>query len=878
MVNPWAVLSSLVPVRSAVTGLQVCNRGFPPVPREVGDEMKAWGGSIAREHLVRAAGGWIPGAAQVHTAYQLYRSLTEVQRGNLLHALRQVPVTAVLPAAALALLRQALQSLLPRALQNAPDHESLVLALAVGVWLCDSSDSADRSRSEPFAQRAVGLLRALRTGLDTLRGVRNIMALPFPLDDVPALEWSGAPGRAPAQAAPARNTTEMSRPVPANPRARVQALLSTLGDVLAETRASAWPFPGASAASRGRAKGAHHPPKPAPAPKPGAGSTSGRRTSGTLTLSTSSGARRRLAGGASRPPGGSHGAARNPTAMSGNAGSSKQSMPSLTSNTAGEKAQSRAAAGVNAAEGTTAGRPSKGLDMGRSSVFLQIADPGFEESSSSSEEVAEPIVPLFSPVCVRPDGEEAVKAQLEKARCWSTPTRFCIAEDAADQFERHEAFTKVCAGKRDHWFVTEPLREEVPAALRKLHMERSKGLRALAGNRPERLGPLGTDAVFSPVSISLWRPETPAAHPPAYLPHLERNTFRLMHYTGLGGTQQQWIAYFINQQHEDGGGVRAGFLRVYNDIPGQVSVEDTLHMRTVSARTLETLVEGLESITGMRYLPPTGAQRTGHELSANAVASEPLANLLVTQEETLSWKPPHDYLECDAQAEVFAPVRVRVEGRPTPFMLYRNSFIMTDDHLAYADNDGNGGALWFGPHVGRHGRRKLHGRTQGDTAFAQQHGLRLGAVYSPAHVAEKLKEADLLQLPETEQLTDRKEAVPAEDGQAPPAPAQFRFLDGTLTYTNAAGQGGVVRFSSVPTPEGVRYALEAGQSTVAITKGRPALVERELYSESDIIWILYSEGFTGEGLSHEVVSVRPAAGNPRAADPLPPAGLPASRH
>lgn len=834
VINPLAFLPSPVPRPEAINGMRMGNASLPRSGRlttlvqDVGSELADWATAIGRAQVVRMAGQRVPGVAHLHTAYQIYRSLTEAQRGNLLATLRHVPLTALLPAGCLALLRQSLQSLLPSAVQNAPDHEPLVLALAVGAWLYDLTATDERAPRTPQAQRVVDIVRGLRTGLNALRGMRNILALPAPANDVPALGWSGMPRSTPARPELPVNATGSGERALAGARAHVRDLLPGFDAGAVAVPASAWPLPGASAARRGRPKAPARAPKPAPAARAGAAGAPGRRTSATLRLTPARNAVRRAGDEWMPPPHvGSVGAARNPAAMSANAGtSSKQAIPSLSSDTAGEKARAREAALDGRAGARVHLEPRRGA-----AAPAEITSS--EEGGGVSGEAVDTPSPQPLPPCLRFTHAPAVAAQLRKARHWSTPLRFCVAQDAVQRFRELPQFTDACAGEPGTWSTTELLREEIPLAMRGLHVQRFGGLGALAAGTALASEPLGTDTLFSAVSISLWRASNPADTPPPHLPQLQRNTFRIMQHTGLGGTRQQLIAYFINQQHGETGGVRAGFLRVYDDRVGQVSVDDTVHRLTVSAETLEGLVDGLQEVTGMRYLPPDDRLAAPADLSAGAVWAEPLSNLLVDAEETLSWQAPHDHLGCTTQAEVFAPVRAQLEGKVETFALYLNSFIRHADHLVYADKDGRSGALWFGPEMGRHGRRILHGRTPADTEFAIGHAIRVGAAYDPTHVIERLEQMGMLQLP-------------APGQPVAPAPAWFRFADATLTYSDADGQRGEIRFLPVATAEGVRYQLDARQRG-GQALARPTFQQDERYSEEEIAWMLLNEGFAVEG-------------------------------
>lgn len=840
VINPLAFLPSPVPRPEAINGMRMGNASLPRSGRVttlaqcVGSELADWATAIGRAQVVRMAGQRVPGVAHLHTAYQIYRSLTEAQRGNLLATLRHVPLTALLPAGCLALLRQSLQSLLPSAVQNAPDHEPLVLALAVGAWLYDLTATDERAPRTPQAQRVVDIVRGLRTGLNALRGMRNILALPAPANDVPALGWSGMPRSTPARPELPVNATGSGERALAGARAHVRDLLPGFDAGAVAVPASAWPLPGASAARRGRPKVPARPPKPAPAARPGAAGAPGRRTSATLRLTPARNAVRRAGDEWMPPPHvGSVGAARNPAAMSANAGtSSKQSIPPLSSKTAGEKARAREAVNMMGASVWPQ------VEAHANEVVVPAAITSSEESGETSGEAVNTLSPHHLPPCLRFTYAPAVAAQLRKARHWSTPLRFCVAKDALEDFKALPQFTDACLGGSRSWSSTELLREEIPLGMRGLHVQRFGGLGALAAGTALDSEPLGTDAMFSAVSISLWRPSNPADTPAPRLPWLQRNTFRIMQHTGLGGTRQQLIAYFINQEHGQTGGVRAGFLRVYDDMAGQVSVDDTVHRLTVSAETLEGLVDGLQEVTGMRYLPPDDRLAAPADLPAGAVWAEPLANLLVGAEETLSWEPPFRYLECSGYAEVFAPARVQPEGENQALKLYLNSFIRKGDHLVYADKDGRSGALWFGPEMGRHGRRILHGRTPADTEFAIGHAIRVGAAYDPTHVIERLEQMGMLQLP-------------APGQPVAPAPAWFRFADATLTYSDADGQRGEIRFLPVATAEGVRYQLDARQRG-GQALARPTFQQDERYAEEEIAWMLLNEGFAVEGESQRL--------------------------
>ncbi len=258
---------------------------------------------------------------------------------------------------------------------------------------------------------------------------------------------------------------------------------------------------------------------------------------------------------------------------------------------------------------------------------------------------------------------------------------------------------------------------------------------------------LGDCAVITPLTIALLGDHEQIRHAIPDIARLERNSFRLLGHTDLGGTTRIFLAYFVNR---DGGavpGVAAGHLEVFLDPQGQFAVEDVRTGLRLSAGSLEVLVEHLERITGCHHLPweEAGADTSSSE-EADTSAPQPARSLFVGREEMLSYSPPFDHLPFNDHLDFFDAITVQIDGSAQRQLLYRNSFTVIGNTVVYVDDMGRSGRLDLVLEAAGGTKGRLRCPTSLDVKTAAQLGFTQGGRYAMQDMKEILRAANMLYL------------------------------------------------------------------------------------------------------------------------------------
>lgn len=339
---------------------------------------------------------------------------------------------------------------------------------------------------------------------------------------------------------------------------------------------------------------------------------------------------------------------------------------------------------------------------------------------------------------------------------------------------------------------------------------------------------------------------------------LLRNTFRVMEHVDISGTRHLFIAYLVVRDDLGKSGVAVGFLDVDVDEEGAVSVKDPGRDRIIGAPNLEDLVTGLQDVSGLGFDPGPDARHADHPDTQRRIIPEPASNLWVTEEEQLSWMPPHDRLPYDRTLDFINPVLILQSPHHPEVELYANSFVVTGESLVYVDESRATGVLRFGcPITHQNGSAILHCPTADDSIFASRFDLQEGYAYDLEALARQLEAGGMMRVPAPDSGTDAESlsetTTMAVDPDTTPVndalcPACFTFYDGLLHYVDPHGRQGALRFDREPGDRG-RYVLgdieHAEDRTFALLNGFERL---RRYTEDDIVLWLLGEGYERVGI------------------------------
>ena len=607
---------------------------------------------------------------------------------------------------------------MPPSLQGAwtcgdwPDHRAAVVALAAAAVLFNPRVDPQRGQVTPVAAAVRALLRGTRLCTETLRLLRNAASASASILTVRRLAHPGMDPTCDEASRPGAVTpvdTALCRIDPADSCAAAAASAERWHS------AGAWPLPGAGAAAPG-SKG--RPNVPAKAVKPhghgtsaGRGGTAGRRASGV-----------------------------------------RRARPNVRLPTEGEEASRRLAPQV-ARVSVVVGHAERAKDA----VYVPLSHADIAATKKAANEPVYPVAaktPGTPAASVRGDSTRTIVRPLRHRHCvsfldFATTLHhlhvqepgaglplFCVqARDAA-------WFSSVlaAAGRRfdsaGDWWVVRSTEEPVPEAWRTGNIHRSHPVVLGSFQR----GPLHDDRLYRVVAIAQRNRTARGAREAESGLWLERDTFRVLRHRQRDGSKRTFIAYLSARETGGAHGVRGGFLDVAAGPQGGVSVIEPDAGVSLTARTLADAVHVLGRVTGLRY---RHGERTGRGDAEEVVHPERARLLYVDPGETLSWTPPHAALPYDSDIALFTPVEVRGEPASRRYILYRNTFDLQADGVAFVDAEGRGGWLTLGAPEAD-GRCLLHWKTAGIDAFAQAQGLINGGHVHPETVAAQLTASGLV--------------------------------------------------------------------------------------------------------------------------------------
>lgn len=851
--NVSALMPALVPMRWPGVR-QVANRSFMPEaaslmpPAAVRSELVDWGTAIVAIQAAQAAERLVPGISAVHHACQLYRMLTAAQQGDLLRALQQMPLGAVIPARIAEYLRGVLPSFCVSATGSVPDHDCAVLLLATGALLCHLSTAPMPTQPPATHSAALHVLRCARASLEGLRGLRSMLSLPRAAGNVGLL------------ASEAHRQPRVLAPLPVNltMRGNVRRAGLALRTAVAPARrddvpASAWPFPGAAAAPMpGKKDGASPPVKSQT-------STQGQANTGQASgLKRSNAIRRRgKADGKERrgsvfntehaQPRGNQ-ASRNPAAIAGHAEGAKESM---------QNPLKHAVQGYGAGDGYMKREeplPPERPDVAAAHVLIRNAGSAAgraadAEAGASGQPgplaVPEDNTPVPTAECIQFDDIRVLSLLVRSRRYQTRPMHVCVQPALSPLFKEWATLPADSHRGMGRWMVSEAIHEDIPHALRATPIRRfGAAVETTLGTVP-MLEPIGTDRLFTLLTMSLLDGPLRREAGNRTLPRMQANSFRVLKHKGFDGVERNYLAYFLRRDSVSERGVRGGFLEIWPGPGGTLGVDDTVHGIRITSATLDGLVATLEKLTGLRYL---GARRH----AALQATPSPATNLFVDESQLMATRSPRQHLPFNHALQLFAPVTLELNGPSERVSLYHGSFMLLDDVLVYSDEAGQGGMVHFGRHrVGGGGARQLRCLTSADCAFVTRHGLQQGVFYTRAHIRQVLQERGLVSLRDPASsdailLLPKRHASTTPDPWPAPIPARstFGFEDGSLHYVDHDGKEGSVDFEHVPRMAIPRYRLSSqllpAQHAFA---ARNNFVPDTLYSEGEIEWLLAGQGY-----------------------------------
>jgi len=857
-INVSRFLRVLVPLSGY--GIQhVANRSFIPVSTTalipssaVRSELIDWGTATVARQASQAAEQLLPGVSIVHHACQAYHALTAAQQGDMLTALRQIPLGAVLPAFILEHVRNLLQNTCARSLRSVPDHDPVVLLLAAGALLCHLKATPDESQTHATQTAALRLLRCARTTLEGMRGLRGILAVQNPASLESALPAGATQRPEPTATRALTNATWQE----CNGVETIHLPARGESSLYEDSPGSAWPLPSALA-TPGKKHGAANPPvkagQNAQGNVKGGTGTHLQRSYAIRRKGTSPDDRRTsIRGGAALQPRG-NAASRSPAAMAGHADSAKESMQSPLKHApagkiAGWERRPSEPQGkdTDVHEKTLAGQTASSLAALNGSVS------SFAGTHASLQNTGINSAPPLNE-CIEFDDIRVLSLLVRSRRYQPSLMHVCVRPEDSPLFKEWVTLPANSHRGMGLWMVSEAIHDHVPQTLSAAPVRRlgARGEMELEGT--PTLSSVGTDRVFTLLTMSLLDEPLRREAGGWELLRMQANSFRVLQYTGLDGLQHHYLAYFLHRESGDDGGVRGGFLEIWSDAGGMLGVEDQVHDISITATTLENLVLALQKLTGLNYIGAPGG-------ATSRVTAGAAGNLFVDDDQILSTRSPQRHLPFNDTLHLFAPVMVEVPGRADPVPLYHNSFMLLDNVLAYADETEQGGLLYFGLHTVGGGARQLRCLTPPDCVFAARHGLLQGVFYTAERVVQTLSQRGLVSLwhPEADDMPVRENiplpsAAPASSTESTtayswpallPARSTFTFRDGALHYVGDDGRKGMLAFEPVLQAHGTGYqlsrSLNYNQQAFAARNGfGPGII----YSEDDIDWLLGGQGY-----------------------------------
>lgn len=696
-IRPWRPPTQVGNGDAALQAAQASNipSGPPSQLALLGTELIDWAATLCAARATQVADTQVPGVAMMLLAPALHASLRDALRGDLSAALHRLPLAGLALGQAARLVAGTLGEGVNDLLQNVPDHEPLVLALAACALLHQAQCGAPAPRAG-YDVTSVTWLRRVRAMLDTWGTLRRVC------------NAHSTAGRAPAEPA--------SVPLPP----RVHDPEDRVGAVLQQA------FPATAAARRERS---------APCP------------AGDVALLSGVCAGRRKGprpphrpGGAGKPGGSGHTAPRHGPAQSHRRlAVSRLGLQSPSSNKESTSvAKSRPG---KAAAGAASVRRKGHADGGKAladGVRTHSATSHAGRSAVRTPAVAPDPVSKVIRHCVPYQTERAVARQLQHGVMDARGLTYCAPpEQAASLTHAIKVRVPEVAGAV-HWVQAHLLPHRMPPARQAIPVVRHATPTALhAGETSGPRAPLGGDMAYSTMTVAV-SPAHPVRHPPrTAAPHLEPNTFRVLSVPQWDGSNRTVLAYFLNDAGAVCRGVKVGWLDVTEDEPGHVAVADTQSGYVLSGATLELLAEGVQRISGRRLLRG----------SADGALLTHAQNLQVSEQASWCGRKQYDVQAHNPELSLLRVRGIRIPGTDQEARMFPGSFMIVGDTLIHRDPAGRIGTLALQSDTQDQHTLTLQPARGHSQAFLLDYGLRAGVPYEALELIEMLEEQDLVFLP-----------------------------------------------------------------------------------------------------------------------------------
>jgi len=819
----------------------------------LGRETSDWGVSIGMSRAMQAADRLVPGLAAPYIAWTVFQSLSAAARGDLLRALQTLPATSLMTSEMLRMLADRLDASLPDWMTGSPQHEEIVLVVAALVMLHDLQRQASASPPRTaMGQRVVRWFRQLRSGMNVLGGLRGVMS--FRSADArggilrdPAAVLRVDAGNA-SHVALEKDPVGFAFPFASQamrPHGQNDSVVAALGTCL---------FTGASAHPGTKSR----PPPPKSAAKGASRQTSGNKA-GRKTAGRRDRARIRIRHRGSHAR--RHGAqAENDRPPGQEAGGRRPSGSFVDFHVPAKENMAVAHSGNRKKEAPhpvhgTGGRavprndvPAEPADTDIGSFGCRSGTGGLSVDASRPNACRPPpanpgsvtTVPVeavgWVPACVRFRNADSAIVQVGKTRFISSRPRFCVPAKAQSRFET--IFTAPSdASLPSRWMTSLPVQEHLPSEMRQLQIRKYSGLGQLFRNDPKQPTPIGKDAPYSVLTVSLLDDSQlrDRGIPSAWV--IPRNTFRLVEHVELGGGTRTYVAYFLNRASPGQKGMKAGFLEVTPHDGGYL-VEDDQAGLAFSSDTLDDLVAGIEKISGCRFqmddhpLPETDDGRP-------AAALVRTSTLFVNELSTDEGIPPFARQPVNDDLHFLSLVKVDIPGRDTVGTLYHNSFFILGHSLFHVDGEGMLDILHMREATHIADALVLEPRDDRNARFINGCGLGEARPYSVVEIINALEACGMTWAPLREDPDARATLAWASGEQMQPL---FSFDDVELRYRDEDGQEGVLWFN---------LAGETGRNLLVSGTNEPAAQAFALrndiqmnvrYAADEIIGMLQGKG------------------------------------
>lgn len=823
----------------------------------LGYELVRWGTARAFSQLVQQADRLLPGISIPWTAYATYCGLSEARRGNVLRALQSIPLTRIAPIVILQAVADRLRWL-PEVADGGADPAPLVLGLAACALVHALQHQRPvRSPSTTAGKHLVRLVQMLHVatnayaGLQSLRGAAGAGSL-----NVARVPAAGAASRCTARDGLPANGTEGLLMLPWHCASGVAG--QSVDDAQG---AGAWPLPGAGAR---RAK-----PKARPKPPPPSSRGGGRTPTGADAGRGHAPPGRRPTGARSASVDGAAGvpgpAAQGPqkeraSTLRKQAALGQMAQQSKESTAVSKQSSAHAKDGLHPAMGQDDRRvaaPQHPLVAGDRAKPVECAGhcTPAANATGSSDGVERAAGAHAALACLRFHDMREARLQVRKMRFGPVQASFCVPQRAHDHFM--DGFAGALRDRSAAWVKTEVVHEHIPAAQRGRGARKYDGLGQMQRAEPRDPTPLVDEDVFSVLSVSpisdhlLHRRRIRSSH------ILAPNTFRLISYEDPAQRRRTFVAYFVRPSSEACRGLRVGYMEVTSTPQGGYALQDAEAGFSLDARSMATLVNGTQAMSGCRFEPgDDGGQADGDRVNAQQTR-----HLFLRERSTWCGEEAFTPQAVNDRLPFLIAREVRMPGRAGNVILHRNSFALGADALVFLDERGSLGRLRMVASPTAPDQWLLVTQQAHAVRFMQRHKLQDDVSYRLADLVELLEQQGITWIPPDPDRTSPGDDphVPAADPADPcgltrlqpsgqvTAPAVtrrswFSWRQGVLQYVDHEGREGRLGFERHGT-HGRNYRMAAGNTAAALAFAqRNQLLPHARYAEDEILWLLKGQG------------------------------------